>query len=263
MNPASRRSTALVTGASSGIGWEFARRLAKEKYDLVLLARRTDRLNQLRMELEPRGTRVTILDIDLSRDGAAQRAFDAVRLSGVDVDVLINNAGFGVFGPFAETDLDKETQMIHVNVVALTEFAKLFGAAMVGRKRGAIVNVASTAGFVPGPLMAVYYATKAYVISLSEALSYEWASSNVSVTALCPGATLTEFQEAADMKKSRLFKRKLPTAKDVADFGYGAMVKKERLAVHGLGNRVLLQSLRTAPRALLPWVVEQMQKART
>jgi short-subunit dehydrogenase len=179
------------------------------------------------------------------------------------VDVLVNNAGFGLNGRFAETDLDRELAMIQVNIAALTHLTKLFLKPMVERGRGRILNVASTAAFQPGPLMAVYYASKAYVLSFSEAIAEELGGTGVTVTALCPGPTATGFAEAAEMTNSRLFKLKKPmTSMDVAKAGYRAMQRGKRIVVTGAMNKLLAQSVRISPRALVTKVTRTLQENR-
>src|SRR6267142_3603408 len=219
--------TALITGASFGIGQELARIFAREGYSLVLVARSGDKLRQLAAELEKaNGTRSLILASDLSAPGSAAYLHDQTTRAEIDVDVLVNNAGFGQFGLFAENDLEECLQQIQLNITTLTHLTRLYLPEMVARKSGRILNVASTAAFQPGPLMAVYYATKAYVLSLSEALAEETRGTGVTVTALCPGPTASGFQAGAAMEGSRLVRgRKLPTAASVARYGVAAMRK--------------------------------------
>ena len=196
--------TALVTGASSGIGLELATLLAKNRHGVVLVARGKDRLDGIARGLtEEFGVAATVLPADLADPAAPLDVFLTLAERKVAIDVLVNDAGFGVYGFFADTPLEKELAMIQVNVTALTHLTKLFLPGMLERRRGRILNVASTAAFQPGPLMAVYYATKAYVLSFSEALGNETAGSGVTVTALCPGPTLTHFQRRADFKRPR------------------------------------------------------------
>jgi uncharacterized protein len=196
----------LITGASSGIGLNFSHKFAESGHDVILVARSEGKLRTLALELESKyGVRAYVFTSDLSEPGASKVLYDKVKAQGTQVDILINNAGFGLFGEFEETELSKELDMIQVNITALTELSKYVGQEMVARKSGQILNVASTAAFQPGPLMAVYYATKAYVLSFSEALANEWATHGVKVTALCPGATRTGFSDAAELQSSKLF----------------------------------------------------------
>jgi len=255
--------TALITGASGGIGLELARLFARDGWSLVLVARRADRLDALAGELRGRfGAPVEVIPADLSVPGAPGEIARALRVRSVAVDVLVNDAGVGVYGPFAATDLEAELGMIQVNVTALTHLTKLLLPGMIRRGRGRLLNVASTAAFQPGPLMAAYYATKAYVLSLSEALSEELEGSGVTVTALCPGPALTGFQAAAGMERSKLFRRiGVLDAVTVAHAGYAGLMKGKRVVVPGLVNKILAQSVRFAPRRLLTAIVRRMQES--
>jgi short-subunit dehydrogenase len=249
------RKTALITGASSGIGRDFARLLAREGYQLFLVARSEGKLRELAAEIG----NADVVVADLAKSDAPQRVFDA---SG-PVDVLINNAGFGLSGPFVETDLSRELEMIQVNVAALTHMTKLYLRPMVARRSGHIMNVASTAAFQAGPLMAVYYATKAYVLSFSEAIADELRGSGVTVTALCPGPTETGFAAAADMESSRLFNVAKPMRSEkVARYGIRAMERGKRVAIPGVANRLMVQSLRISPRRVVTTVVRKLQESR-
>ena len=245
-------ATALITGASSGIGLELARVFASRGVHLVLSARSEDKLRTLADELsKAHAIQAEVVICDLSKQGAVQALFDAIAKKDLAIDYLVNNAGFGVYGMFQETEWAAEAAMLQVNIAALTELTKLFVPHFVKKGSGRIMNVASTAAFQPGPMMAVYFASKAYVLSFSEALANELGGSGVTVTALCPGATATGFQSAAGATGSRLFEtRTLPTGADVAQYGYRAMMRGKRVAVHGLLNRILAQSNRFAPRSL-------------
>ena len=228
--------TALITGASSGIGKELARLHAARGGDLVIVARREQELEELRQELESRhGVSVRCISLDLTAPNAAQQLFDQVVSEGVEIHYLMNNAGFGGHGCFHEREWVKDEAMIQLNVVALTELTRLFLPGMVERKRGRILNVASTAGFIPGPLQAVYYATKAYVVSFSQAIDEELRSicANVTVTALCPGAVATEFVAASDLEGNDLWKNAKSPA-SVAKVGYTAMKKGKLVAINEL-----------------------------
>lgn len=255
--------TVLITGASGGIGLELARLFARDGWNLVLVARRADRLDALAGELRGRfGVSAEVIPADLSVPGAPGEIDAALRAPSIEVDVLVNNAGFGVYGPFAATGLEAELGMIQVNVTSLTHLTKLLLPGMIRRRRGRILNVASTAAFQPGPLMAAYYATKAYVLSFSEALSEELEGSGVIVTALCPGPARTGFQAAAGMQSSKLFRRiGVLDAVTVARAGYAGLMKGKRVVVPGLVNRVLAQSVRFAPRRLLTAIVRRMQES--
>jgi short-subunit dehydrogenase len=214
---------ALVTGASGGIGAELAKIHAGQGGDLVLVARSADKLEKLKSELErAHEVAVALIVQDLSEPGAASRVAEKVEELGLEVDVLINNAGIGGHGKFHECDLSAHQQMMQLNMVTLTELTHLFLPGMVKRGRGRILNVSSTAGFMPGPLQAVYYATKAYVNSFSQAIANELSGTGVSVTALCPGAVATDFQRRGDLEGIGLWD-KAPSASSVAEVGYRAM----------------------------------------
>ena len=260
MDPA--RRTALVTGASSGIGREFAQLLGGDRYNVVLVARGRESLGEVARSLEARfGVGSLVVVEDLARPAAAQRVFDEVTESGAFVEVLVNNAGFATYGQFAEIPLPDERDEINVNVLALTELTKLFLPAMLQHGRGRILNVASTAAFQPGPLMAVYYASKAYVLSFSEALAEEVRGTGVTVTCLCPGATQTGFQARAAMENSGLVHgRKLPDAAVVARAGYAAMQRGAALEIPGVANRVGSVLPRLLPRSIVPRVVRRVQE---
>ena len=256
--------TALITGASSGIGAELARIHASRGGNLVLVARREDRLNQIKAELEKEfHVEVAVIAKDLSDAAAPEEIVREIASRGIEIDCLINNAGFGGHGLFHERAWEKDRSMIQVNVMALTALTRLLLPAMVQRKRGRILNVASTAGFLPGPLQAVYYATKAYVISLSEALANELAGTGVTVTALCPGTTESEFAGQAGVTETRAFKMGVASAKDVATYGYEAMMKGEVLAVHGATNKIVFHGLlRALPRRVVTKISRSaMEKA--
>jgi short-subunit dehydrogenase len=200
-------STVLITGASGGIGYELAKLFARDHHNLVLVARSGDKLVQVAAELRTRDVTVKTIALDLATSLAPKFLFDQLQTDGLAVDILINNAGFGAFGEFAQMSNDEIFGQIQLNIIALTELTRLFLPPMLARRSGRIMNVASTAGFQPGPLMAVYYATKAYVISFTEALANEVRNSGVTVTCFCPGATHTGFAKRAGNDKSRLFKQ--------------------------------------------------------
>ena len=246
--------TALVTGASSGIGLEIARILAKD-HDLTLAARSGDKLEALAAEIG--GARVVA--VDLSEVSGPRRLVAELPA----VDVLVNNAGFGDWGTFATAAETRLDEMIELNVGALTRLARAYLPGMIERRNGRIMNVASTAAFQPGPLMAVYYATKAYVLSLSEALAEETRGTGVTVTALCPGPTASGFQAGAAMEDSRLVKgRKLPTAAEVAAYAVRAMNRGDVVAVPGFVNKAMAASVRFSPRPVIRRAVHRMQDAK-
>ena len=253
------KQTALITGASGGIGMEFARIFAEKNYDLVLVARSADKLQQLAAEL--RNVSVTIIAKDLSKVDAPKEVYDEMKRKNSGVDVLINNAGFGDFGFFHETKWEKEAMMIDLNVRSLTQMTKLFGRDMVDRKSGKILNVASTAAFQPGPTMAVYYATKAYVWSFSIAIANEWKDFGVTVTCLNPGPTESGFQEASNIVDSKLVKgKKLPAAHEVAEFGYNALMSGKTSVIHGFKNQILAFGAKVSPGKLAAGIARNLQE---
>jgi short-subunit dehydrogenase len=256
------RPTALITGASFGIGMELARIFAHENYNLVLVARTADRLRQLAAELEKsHGARSLILATDLTEAGAPAYVLDQTTRAGVRVDVLVNNAGFGQYGPFAENDLPVCLSQIQLNVTALTHLTHLYLPGMIERKNGRIVNVASTAAFQAGPFMSVYYATKAYVLHLSEGIASELKGTGVTVTCLCPGPTATEFQKRANMLSARLFRFGAMDARTVAEDGYRAMVAGKPLVISGFRNWLVAQSVRFAPRRLVTEIARKLHES--
>jgi hypothetical protein len=251
--------TALITGASNGIGLEFAKVFAANKNNLVLVARSEEKLNQLATELRKDfGITVKVIVADLSKMEQVQQVYNTCKTAKLQIDYLVNNAGFGTYGFFVETDWKKTEEMIDLNIKSLTLLSRLFGADMVANKAGRILNVASTAAFQPGPTMAVYYATKSYVLFLSEAMSNELKGTGVTVTCLCPGATQSGFMAAAALEDSGLFKnRKLPSSAEVALFGYKAMMKGKMTVIHGIMNYLMANSIRFAPRT---WVLPLVRK---
>ncbi len=254
-------ATALITGASNGIGLELAKVHASKGDNLVLVARNKSKLDELKTELEKQ-YKIAVYTIgkDLSAQNAAQEVYEETTKQNIQIDYLINNAGFGDFGMFVETDWNKELQMINLNITTLTQFTKLYLQDMVKRRSGKIMNVASTAAFQSGPTMAVYYATKAYVLSFSEAVDNEVNDKGVTITTLCPGATESGFQAAAAMEESNLVKgKKLPTSKEVAEYGYNAMMNGKTVAIHGLLNWIMANSVRFTPRAIVVKLTRKIQ----
>ncbi len=256
------KGTALVTGASAGLGKELASLFSKDGHDVVIVARSKSKLEALAADLEKtNGTKVHVVAADLGDAGAPKAIFEETKKRGLQIDYLVNNAGFGSNGAFLELDLDREVQMIDVNITALTRLTHLYGRPMKERGFGRILNIASTAGFQPGPFMATYYATKAYVVMFSEALAYELDGSGVTVTCHCPGATATEFATTAGNDKSKLFQRSgVAAAKEVALHAYKAMHKGEILAVHGFLNSFGVAALRITPRSVVRSIAAGMNK---
>lgn len=257
-------STVLITGASGGIGYELAKLFARDRHNLVLVARSADKLSQVAAELQQRGVSVKTFALDLGQPPAAKFLFDRLKQEGTAVDILVNNAGFGTYGEFAEMSLEEILGQISLNITALTELTRLFLPPMIARHGGRIMNVASTAGFQAGPLMAVYYATKAYVISFSEAIANELQDSRVTVTCFCPGATHTGFASRAGTEKARLFKQfGGMSAEKVALDGYRALMKGRTLAISGAHNWLVAESTRFAPRKMVTavsrWVSEKIE----
>jgi short-subunit dehydrogenase len=254
-----RQKTALITGASSGIGREIACLLAHDRHNLLLVARQRQRLEQIADTFRRQhNISVVVISKDLSVPAAVGEIYAEVRNMGIEVDVLVNAAGFNVYGPFAETNLASELGMIQVNLVALTSLTKLFMRDMVHRGFGRILNVASTASFSPLPLDSVYGATKAYVLSFSEAIAEELKGTGVTVTALCPGPTATEFAERAQMTNTKLFRGSLMSAAEVASIGYEALMRGQTTAVPGLTNKALVFSVRLSPRSMVTKLAREM-----
>lgn len=253
--------TALITGASSGIGYELAKVHAEKGDNLVLVARSNDKLDELKKELEEKHkVQVYTIGKDLSLQGAAGQVYDELEQQHISIDYLINNAGFGDIGLFAESDWNKLEKMINLNVKALTHFTRLFLPDMINQGSGRIMNVASTAAFQPGPTMAVYFATKAYVLSFSEAVNNEVRDKGITVTALCPGSTESGFQTVAGLEENKLIKgRNLPSSKQVAEYGYREMMKGKAVAIHGLKNIILANSVRFIPRSLAVKAARKIQ----
>ena len=255
------RKTALITGASFGIGLELARIFAREGHNLVLVARSADKLRQVASELEKaHSTRSLILAADLAEPGAAAYVLDQTTRAQIDVDILVNNAGFGQYGLFAENDLEECLRQIQLNVTTLTHLTRLYLPEMIERKSGRILNVASTAAFQPGPLMAVYFATKAYVLHLSEALANELDGTGVTVTCLCPGATTTEFHKRANATGMRLLKMGSMDAHTVAEDGYRALMAGKPVVISGFKNWLVAQSVRFSPRRLVTAIARKTQE---
>jgi short-subunit dehydrogenase len=260
----SARPIAMVTGASGGIGLELARLLAADGHDLVLVARREDELQRIGAELESaHRIRARSFPDDLSDPAAPDRLSARLQEEGIALDVLINNAGFGVAGALATADERRTREMIDLNVGALTMLTRLVLPGMVARGRGRIMNVASTAAFQPGPYMAVYYATKAYVLSFTEAVAEEVRDSGVTLTALCPGPTRTGFADVAGMESSRLFSSLfVGDAAHVARAGYRAMLRGRRVVVPGALNRLAAFGTRFAPRRVATTLSRLAQERR-
>lgn len=246
------RKTALITGASSGLGLEFSRIYSREGYDLVIVARSGDKLNELKAELENAcHNTVHVCAQDLSEQNASEKIYDFTVKNDLTIHTLVNNAGFGDFGRFWEIDPKRQRDLMQVNIVALVELTRFFLPGMVERREGRVLNVSSVAAFMGGPGMPLYYASKGFILQFSEALSEETRGTGVSVTALLPGPTATGFEQAAQMKNSKMFTMLKPAdAKAVAEAGYRASVKGKPLAYHRL-TKILNPASRIFPRSLM------------
>jgi short-subunit dehydrogenase len=255
------KNVALITGASSGIGLELARIHASKGRDLVIVARRIAELNKLKTELEDQySVKVVVVEMDLMLPMAAKDLFKLLENKQIEIDYLFNNAGLGGYGRFHERSLTKELEMIQLNIIVLTELTHLILPGMISRKKGKILNTASSAGFMPGPLQAVYFATKAFVVSFSQGIAQELKGENVSVTALCPGPVKTGFEEAAGMKGSGLFD-KVATAESTAIKGYKGMEKGVLIVITENSLKFAINWLIPfVPRRLVLKMVEKIQK---
>ena len=255
------KQTVLITGASGGLGLALASQFAQHGYDLILTARSADKLQQAQHSLQfAHGVTVHVIPLDLSAPDAAAALMDAVRAQGLTVDILVNNAGLGDFGAFAKSDLSRQQAMVSLNVAALTELTHHVLPMMLEKGHGKILNVASIAAFQQGPYMSVYYATKAYVLSFSQALSRELKGTDITVTALCPGPIATDFEQTAQLGKSKLF-RSMPvsTAENVARYGYKATMKGKQVAIHTFRNRFLVNINRLVPRRMAGDIICHIQ----
>lgn len=260
------KGTVLITGASAGIGLELARCFARGRYDLILVARREDKLREIAADLEERhGIAAQVLVEDLSDPNSPARIVQVLAERDLRVDILVNNAGFAEYGPFVETDADTMARVLNVNIAALTLLSRALLPSMIeaarrdGKKRR-ILNVGSVAGFLPGPLMAVYYASKAYVLSLSESMASELAEHNISVTCLCPGPTHSEFQDVAGMELSKMSQSVMMDAAIVAREGYRGCLRGEVLVIPGASNKIGAFVPRLLPRKLMARLVRGVQE---
>ena len=252
--------TALVTGASSGIGVEFAKLLAKDTYNLILTARSEETLNSIANELKSQHKiEVTVISHDLSAPGAGIELSKKVLSKGIEVDVLINNAGFGDFGEFVDADVSKTLDMINLNIVNLTELSLIYGKQFADKKSGMLLNVASTAAFQPMPKLAVYAASKAYVLHFTEALHFELRNSGVLVSALCPGPTKTGFEKTANLGESPLFDQNAMSPKSVAEKAYKGLKNNKAVIITGFKNAFFARFADATPfRKLKVWIASKM-----
>ncbi|KAA9325380.1 SDR family NAD(P)-dependent oxidoreductase [Adhaeribacter soli] len=256
-------NTVLITGASSGIGEELTRIFARHGANLVMVARHEDKLNSLAAELSARHQiQATVLPADLTDPDAPKVIFRKLAERQISVSILVNNAGFGEYGFFEEINLQKELDMMQVNMVAVVHLSKLFLKQLPQGEEGKILNIASTAAFQPGPLMAVYYASKAFVLSFSEALANELQARRVTVTALCPGPTRTDFERRAKLGGSDLFSGNIASAAEVAEAGYAGLMAGKPVVIPGFKNQAQAFSVRLAPRNLVTKIVRYLQEKR-
>jgi short-subunit dehydrogenase len=251
----------LITGATSGIGYELAKIFAKNKFNLFLVSRNAEKLNLIKSDFENNfGIKVIILAKDLSFPQSSMEVYQFAKNNNIDVEILVNNSGFGHWGNFFQTEIEKENRMLNLNINALTLMTKYFLPDMVKNKKGKIMNVASVAGFFPGPFMSVYYATKSYVISFSEAIKAELKDSGVTVTTLCPGPTFTEFEKNAELQDSDLFKLLKPASADkVAQYGYKALMAGKGIAIYGILNKCMIFMKRLVPNSVILKVLKKIQ----
>jgi len=254
----------LITGASSGIGLEFAKIAAREKNNLILVARDKNGLEKVKTdileEFKTAKIDVVVVALDLTKDDSAQQLFELCKEKNFFVSTLINNAGFGDYGNFSQSDKGRQLSMIDLNIRSLTELTHLFLPAMIKQKNGKIMNIGSVASFMPGPLMSVYFASKNYVLSFSEALAEELRGSGVTVTCLCPGSTKTNFGKNAHVSENHSTANPKTTAKEVAQYGWYQMKNGVVVAIYGLGNKITIGLTRFIPRSLLVRLVKKIQK---
>ena len=256
--------TALVTGASTGIGNELSRLLAQDGYNLVLIARNEEKLKKLSTELEEKyNIFAKVIVKDLSSPNSPQEIFKETQEQELNISVLINNAGYGSFGEFLDLQIENEINMLQVNILSLTNLTYLYGKEMIKMGSGKILNVSSTAAFQPGPLMTVYYASKAYVLHFSEALANELKNKNITVTTLCPGPTKTNFQQRAEMLESKLVNgKRIMNAALVAAGGYKGMKAGRTLVIPGIQNKMLSIGVKLLPRGIVTRFVRSIQESR-
>ncbi|TXK47386.1 SDR family oxidoreductase [Lactococcus sp. dk322] len=256
------KNVTLITGASGGLGLEFAKSYAKSGNNLVLVSRNEAKLYDIKKELENKyGVTIYVYKKDLSKANAASDIYDFVMKKQLFVNVLINNAGFGDYGKFTNSDLKKQNNMVHVNILSVMEMCYFFAKPMQEKDTGVILNVCSVAGFQSGPLMSVYYATKAFVLSFTEALSVEMKDTGVSIKALCPGPTNTGFVSAAQLEESGLFKHlKNATAKEVVQYAFKKMDNKKVVLIPGFLNKVMVLSSKIIPRSVVRKIVYLIQR---
>ncbi len=252
--------TVLITGATGGIGYELTQIFAKNNFNLVIVARNNQNLTHMSVKLKTEfNVNVKSIALDLSFPSSPQLLFDELKSENIKIDILINNAGYANFGHFLDIGTDQDLNMLQLNIITLTHLTKLFLPHMIQQNYGKIMNVASVAAFMPGPLMTCYYASKAYVLSFSEGLAVELKNTGVTVTALCPGLTDTGFQARANLQKSKLNNYRNMTAQKVAEIGYTGLMKGKTIIITGLSNQLSIASLRLMPRSLIANLVYKFQ----
>lgn len=250
MNTENRNKYALITGGTSGIGYELAKLLAKDGYSLILVARNEDRLQEVTNEFKVLGVEVTPLAKDLFKDGAAKEVYNEVKQMGIQVDVLVNDAGQGQAGRFTDVELQRHLDIIHLNVVSLVTLTKLFLDDMVKRNEGKVLQLGSILSKTPAPYFAVYAASKAFVLSFSEALSYELKDANVTITCLMPGRTDTDFFHKADMEHTKEYQKELDDPAEAAKNGYEALMSGESRIISGFKNKMMVDMMNASPDSL-------------
>jgi len=257
-----KNETVLITGASEGIGLEFTKIFAENGYDLILISRNSEKLNNLKSEINLKfDSHITIFSKDLSNINVLSELNSCLSRDETQIDILINNAGSGVFGEFSQTDFKKELDMINVNITALTYLTKIVLRKMLKSKKGKILNVASTAAFKPGPMMAVYYATKSYVMSFSKAIAVETRDTGIDISVLCPGPTKTDFLAKASENKIHTVKfNKSAAAHDVALYGYNAIMKNKAVAIPGITNKLLVFISKFIPEKIISIIIYTVKK---
>ena len=250
----------LITGASSGIGYELAKLFKRDGYNLILVARDKEKLQMAVDKLNNEKNKIIMLDVDLSREDEVDKLIKYIYKNEIDINILVNNAGIGSFGEFAEIDWKTEEKLIDINIKALTKLTKYFLPKMIEKKSGGILNVASTAAFASGPRMATYYASKAYVLNLTEAIHEEVKEYGINISCLCPGPVRTSFQSKAGIKKSEKAKKYLMNADIVAKVGYDKFKKGEVIIIPGFKNKVLVNANKLLPRAISRKIILKTNK---
>lgn len=256
----STRNYTLITGASTGIGYELAKLFAKDRHNLILVARDEGKLETAKNELSKYNVEVKILSLDLSKSGDIQGLFNYVEMNKLNVDILVNNAGIGTFGDFSEIEWVKEEALIDINIKVLTKLTKYFLPKIIECKNGGILNVASTAAFCSGPRMAAYYASKAYVLNLTEAIYEECKDSGIKISCLCPGPVKTTFQDKAGIKKSESAKKYLMDAEEVAKVSYKDFKKGKLIIIPGMKNKLLVIGNKLLPRRISRKIILKTNK---